>query len=116
MTVLMTCDHCAPSDGSAERGTIVDRRSRDTMVRQLRSANSLADTLSDILVGHQMTVDRRVGRRGVQVYDLVLRLGPSEVAELIAELVNYQTLRPLDGDLAFAAATATGDDDGTGQG
>lgn len=97
MTEIISCDHCGGEPGR----TVLDRRSRSTMVRQLRTANSLADVLEEILVGYRMTVDIRTGRDGGPRYDLVLRLGPDEVAELIAALVNYQTARPSDQDLGL---------------
>jgi len=98
MTAITTCDHCAGEPGR----TIVDRRSRATMVAQLRAANQLASGIAALLCVRPIAIQAHGSAAG----DLVLQLSltPQAFSHLLHDLIEYQAVRPGPDDLVVAGA------------
>lgn len=109
MTNILTCDHCEDRARGVP-GPIVDRRSRATMVRQLKAANSLATELKRLLVYRTMTIRPAVAPDGDLEFSL--NASPHALADLILALETYERVRPAVEDLELTDSLAEGDDRG----
>jgi hypothetical protein len=89
----MSCDHCTNEQGTQQ--PIVDRRSRRTMVGQLRAANALADAARQLASGSELPLRLETG--GSSLATITLRL--EQFLALWQAARAYQRVRPAEEDL-----------------